>query len=85
MTLYACAPTMIMKEGVVMSEEKKSRYTEAQARAARKYLSEVVENIQLRVPKGQKELIRAYAEAHGESMNQFIVRAINQAMQQDDL
>ena len=64
-----------------MSEEKKSRYTEAQARAARKYLSEAVDNIQLRVPKGQKELIRAYAEEHGESMNQFILRAINEAMQ----
>ena len=30
------------KEGITMPEEKKSRYTEAQARSAKKYLKETV-------------------------------------------
>ena len=41
-----------------MSEEKKSRYTEAQARSAKKYLTETVEDVRIRVPKGKKPLLR---------------------------
>ena len=67
-----------------MSEEKKSRYTEAQARSAKKYLTETVEDVRIRVPKGQKAIIKAHAESQGESMNQFVVRAIHEAMANDD-
>ncbi len=63
--------------------EKKSRYTEAQKRAAEKYLHETVEDVRIRVPKGQKEVIKAHAEKQGESMNQFVIRAIAEAMQRD--
>lgn len=66
-----------------MSEEKKSRYTEAQARSAKKYLTETVEDVRIRVPKGQKAIIKAHAESQGESMNQFVVRAIHEAMAND--
>ena len=66
-----------------MPEEKKSRYTEAQAKAANKYLHEKVEDIRIRVPKGQKDIIKAHADAQGESLNAFVVRAINEAMQRD--
>jgi predicted HicB family RNase H-like nuclease len=66
-----------------MSEEKKSRYTEAQAKAAKKYLSETVEDVRIRVPKGQKAIIKTHADSQGESMNQFVVRAINEAMEHD--
>ena len=64
-----------------MPEEKKSRYTEAQAKAAKKYLTESVEDIKIRVPKGQKAIIKAHAEQQGESMNQFVTRAINDTME----
>lgn len=66
-----------------MTEEKKSRYTEAQAKAAKKYLSETVEDVRIRVPKGQKAIIKAHADNQGESMNQFVIRAINEAMERD--
>lgn len=66
-----------------MPEEKKSRYTEAQAKAAKKYLTESVEDIKIRVPKGQKAIIKAHAEQQGESMNQFVTRAINDTMKRD--
>ena len=66
-----------------MSEEKKNRYTEAQARASAKYLSEKVEDIRIRVPKGQKAVIKAHAEKLDESMNQFVTRAITETMERD--
>lgn len=35
------------------------------------------------VPKGEKDLIQAHAEAHGESTNGFINRAISETMERD--
>lgn len=66
-----------------MPEERKSRYTEAQAKAAKKYLKESVEDIRIRVPKGQKDIIKAAAEAAGESLNTYVRNAIDQRMKQD--
>lgn len=66
-----------------MPEERKSRYTEAQAKAAKKYLKESVEDIRIRVPKGQKDVIKAAAEAVGESLNTYVRNAIDQRMKQD--
>ena len=67
-----------------MSEEKKSRYTEAQAKAAKKYLKESVEDIRIRVPKGDKAKVQEHAATMGESMNAFVVRAINETMNRDN-
>ena len=67
-----------------MSDEKKSRYTEAQAKAAKKYLKESVEDIRIRVPKGKKAEVQAHAVSTGESMNSFVVRAINETMDRDN-
>lgn len=67
-----------------MNEEKKSRYTEAQAKAAKKYLKESVEDIRIRVPKGNKVKIQEHAAKMGESTNAFVVRAINEAMERDN-
>ena len=66
-----------------MSEEKKSRYTASQKKAAEKYLSEKVEDIRIRVPKGQKDIIKGHAARQGESLNQFVVRAIDETMERD--
>jgi len=67
------------ERGPGMSENK-SRYTEAQKRSAEKYIQEKLEDIRLRVPKGQKDIIKAHAQAQGKSVNQFIIDAINEAM-----
>ena len=66
-----------------MPEEKKSRYTASQKKAAEKYLHEKVEEIKIRVPMGQKEIIKQFAAAHGESVNAFILRAINETMERE--
>lgn len=62
-------------------KETKSRYTEAQKRSAEKYLSEKVEDIRIRVPKGKKAIIKEYAEKQGKSLNQFIVDLIEEAIE----
>ena len=57
--------------------------TDAQRRARDKWLNEKVETINVRVPKGKKTVIQDYASAHGESVNGFINRAIDEAMARD--
>nr|DAU92988.1 MAG TPA: Alginate and motility regulator [Bacteriophage sp.] len=58
-----------------------SRYTEAQKAASLKYLKEKTDDIRIRTPKGKKDKIAAYAKEHGESLNAFINRAIDEAME----
>ncbi len=67
-----------------MIEEKSSRYTESQAKAAYKYLHEKVEDIRIRVPKGRKAEIKAHADQCGESLNQFVIRAIDHTIEDDN-
>lgn len=57
-------------------------YSEAMLRAIKKYEEEKVERITLRVPKGKKDIIQKAAEQYGESLNTFINRAINIALEQ---
>lgn len=49
-------------------------------RAQNKYNAKTYDRIALVVPKGKKEEIRAFAEKNGESVNGFINRLINEAM-----
>ena len=58
------------------------KQTEAQLRASKKY-HEKLENIQLRVPKGEKEKITEHARVQGESTNAFIDRAVNETIERD--
>ena len=57
--------------------------TEAQKKASKKYIENNLESLYTRVPKGQKDKIRAHATAMGESINEFVCRAINETMKQD--
>lgn len=68
-----------------MADEKSSTYrgfTEAQARAHKKYISRFVE-VKIRMEPEHREVIKAHAEARGESVNGFINRAIDEAMERD--
>ena len=58
--------------------------SKAQQRAVDKYVKENYDRIEVKVPKGQKEIIRAHAEARGESVNGFIGRAIDNQMAADN-
>lgn len=57
--------------------------SESQRKAVAKYNAANYERIELRVEKGQKETIKAHAEAQGESLNGFINRAISTVIEQD--
>ena len=52
----------------------------AQTKASAKYNAKAYEEIKLRVSKGQKEQIQAYAQEHGESLNGYINRLIAEDM-----
>ena len=42
------------------------------------------DRVNLAIPKGQKEIIKAHADSHGESINAFIGRAIREAIERDN-
>lgn len=55
----------------------------ARTKANNKWNAKAYDRINLTVPKGQKEEIKAHAESNGESVNGFINRAIKQTMETD--
>lgn len=57
--------------------------TKAQQKAVSKYMKENYDVYQVRMPKGRKAIIQAHAEAHSESVNGFINRAISETMERD--
>ncbi len=58
--------------------------SKAQQRAVSKYMKENYDVYQIRMPKGQKDIIKSHAEAQGESVNQYIITSINQRIDRDD-
>ncbi len=57
--------------------------SEARKRANDKYL-ENQDEIKVRVPKGRKAELQAHAESRGESLNGFIVRAVDETIERDE-
>ena len=55
-------------------------YTEAQKQATARYNKKAYDRIDIVVPKGKREVIKAFAKAHGTSVNKFINDAIDKAM-----
>lgn len=56
----------------------------AQTRASNKYAAKAYDRIALQVKKGRRDELRMHAEQRGESLNGFINRAIDEAIQRDD-
>ena len=50
----------------------------------KKYQDKAYDRIGLLVPKGQKELIQAFAKAQNKSLNAFIVEAIKEKMEREN-
>jgi len=57
--------------------------SKAQQKATNKYIASNYDRINLTVPKGRKAAIQAHAAEHGESVNAFIARAIDETMERD--
>ena len=64
-----------------MAEPRK--YTEAQKQSAKKWDAANLDRVSIAMPKGKKEDIKAAAAKAGESMNQYIIGAIEQRMERD--
>ena len=56
----------------------------ASTKAQNKYIAKAYDRVNLTMPKGKKESVQAHAEARGESVNAFINRAIDEAMERDN-
>ena len=58
--------------------------SEAQLNASKKYINEKLDEIKLRVPKGEREEIKKHADKMGQSLNGFIRRAIKETSERDN-
>jgi len=61
-----------------------SRYTEAQAKAVKKYLGSIGET-KVRAPKEDMLKYQEYAQSAGMSFNKFIITAIEEKIERDTL
>ena len=57
--------------------------TEARKRANAKYNAKAYEQLITRVPKGRKADLQAHAAAREESLNGFVIRAIDETVERD--
>lgn len=64
--------------------EEKPKVSKAQQKAVAKYMKNNYDEIKIRTDKGQKNIIKEHANARCESMNQFVIRAINETMERDN-
>lgn len=60
-----------------------TKVSKAQQRATNKYIAKAYDRVNLTLPKGRKDEVKAHAEQHGESLNGFIQRAIEETMIRD--
>lgn len=60
------------------------KQTEAQKKSAQKWDAANLDRVSVAMPKGKKDIIKAHAEANSESVNGFINRAIDEAIERDE-
>lgn len=59
------------------------KYTEAQKKSAKKWDAANLDRVSIAMPKGKKDDIKAAATVVGESMNQYIINAVDQRMERE--
>ena len=50
----------------------------------KRYEDKAYDKVLVRFPKGKRDIIKTHAEAHNESVNGFINRAIDEAIERDE-
>ena len=63
-----------------MAERKNS---EKRIASNNKWTNAHYDRVNLAIPKGRKDIIKAHADVHGESINAFLGRAIQEAIERD--
>jgi hypothetical protein len=59
--------------------------SEARKRANRKYNAKAYDRLEITVAKGRKDVIKAHAAKHDESLNSFVNRAIDETMGRESI
>ena len=59
------------------------KYTEARKEGNKRWDEKNLDRISIAMPKGKKESIKAAAAAAGESMNQYILSAVDARLERD--
>lgn len=57
------------------------KYTQARKENNKKWDAANLDRVSIAIPKGRKDIIKAAAAAAGESMNQYIVTAVDERME----
>lgn len=57
--------------------------SKSQQKATNKWIANNYDRVNLTVPKGKKDIIKAHAESRGESVNSFINRAIDETIERE--
>lgn len=57
--------------------------SKAQQASVNKYVKNNYDRVNVTFPKGKKDILKAHAESRGESLNAFINRAIDEAMERE--
>lgn len=60
-----------------------SPISESQRKAVRKYNAKSYDRLEITVTKGRKAELQEHAQQHGESLNGFVNRAIDEAVERD--
>ena len=60
-------------------------YSEAQRKSTQKYRLNKVDQVSILVPKGEKEEIKAAAAAAGQSLSQYVLQAVHERMERDNM
>ena len=60
------------------------KYTEARKEGNRRWDAANLDRVSIAIPKGRKDIIKAAAVAAGESMNQYIITAVDERMERDN-
>lgn len=58
--------------------------SESQRKAVAKYNAANYDRIELRIEKGQKQVLKEHAESRGETLNGFVNRAIKETLERDN-
>lgn len=61
-----------------------AKNSEAKIRANAKYNKKAYDRMEIKVKKGQKDIIKAHADKQGESLNQFLNRAVYNQLKLDN-
>ena len=56
----------------------------ASTKAKNKYNAANYDSLRIVVPKGKKDVLKAHAKSKGESLNSFVNRAIDEAVERDN-